>query len=66
MRYCGLCEAELKLLKSKLVEDLGISKPRFRCPVDMSVWEGWGHNLHYESKLSVKAICFEWDGTLGQ
>ena len=56
-RYCGLCEAELKPIKSKLVENLGISKPRFRCPVDKSVWEGWGLNLHFESRLSVKAIC---------
>jgi hypothetical protein len=64
-RYCPLDQSPLKPIKAKPVEGLSdISKPRYRCVLCKSVFEGFGLDLQHETKPSLKAITFEWDGTL--
>lgn len=63
-RFCGLCEAPLKSIKPKTLEDLDLPLPRYRCTLCKSVYQGYGLELFHESKKSVKGIVFEMDGTL--
>jgi hypothetical protein len=64
-RYCPLDEAPLKPIKAKPIEGLPeISKPRYRCTLCKSVFEGFGINLFHETKKNLKAIVFEFDGTV--
>lgn len=63
-RFCSLCEAPLKSIKPKTLEDLDIPLPRYRCTLCKSVYQGYGLELFHESKKSVKAIVFEMDGTV--
>lgn len=59
MRYCPLDESPLKPIKSKPIEGLEINKPRYRCVLCKSVFEGFGTELYHESKRNLKAIAFE-------
>ena len=64
-RFCPLDESPLKAIKSKPLEGLSeISKPRYRCVLCKSVFEGFGTELFHETKKSLKAIAFEYDGTI--
>jgi len=63
-RYCGLCEAQLiKTKKSDKIEELEIEVPRFKCKTCGQVYSGFGLEL-FTSNKKVKAICFEYDGTI--
>ena len=58
MRYCPLDQSPLNAIKSKPVEDLNLSMPRYRCVLCKSVFQGYGLNLYHETKKSLMAIVF--------
>jgi hypothetical protein len=64
-RYCPLDESPLKPIKPKPLEGLPeISKPRYRCVLCKSVFEGYGLDLFHETKRDLKAIAFEYTGNI--
>lgn len=65
MRYCPLDESSLKPIKPKPIEGVpDISKPRYRCVLCKSVFEGYGVELFHETKKDLKAIAFEYTGII--